>query len=182
MHHQLRATANLHKLDELPHLHLSHTFTYYWPPHFRILSNYTSPNYIPHSALYYIFVAETPSLTSLRFSHGWSWRRPRGQTSPMSTNFLHTCLYVLFNIWLSTLSEQRGLWVAYNWEDVPVASHIRPGHTFPIFHPPPAPIFPYRSTYIQSVGTVSMEIEVTWALHEASIDSGLARLCHTNQF
>ena len=118
MHQQkLWATAKLYKLDELSHLHLSHTFTYY-----RALRFLNFIKLRPILPPFYIFLL-TPHW--LRFSHGWSWslQLPRGSNFsqileldaciPSIHFYLHTCTCscVLFSIWSSTLPQQRGICV-----------------------------------------------------------------------
>ena len=170
--HQLQATAKLLKLDELPHLHLSHTFTYYWPSYFGILSNYNSPNSPP----FHIFLPEAPLPLAQIFTR-LTFELPGVELLPnLRTWRLH---YLM-----SVCSQGCVCVIVKMCRQVPIS-----GPSFPTFSHIPFSActnFSHIVPHIQSVGTVSMEdksmeIEVTWVLHEASIDPGLATHCHTDQ-
>ena len=149
---QLQATAKLYELVELPHLHLSRTFTYYRLPYFWILSNYTSLT----SPLFClnILLPDTPSppwgfhtvdlggVTGVELLPNLRTWRLHYLTAPGTYTHTHMCT-------LLHLTEHAP-WpevCTYNWEDVPACSHIRPIFPYSILRL--HQIFPYRSAYTE---------------------------------
>ena len=178
---QLQATAKLYELVELPHLHLSRTFTYYRLPYFWILSNYTSLT----SPLFClnILLPDTPSppwgfhtvdlggVTGVELLPNLRTWRLHYLTAPGTLGVVHThSQCALFYIWLSTLPGQRFVHIIGKMcRRVPISG--------PFSHIPFSVCtkFSHIVPHIQSVGTVSMEGNCDWGQFSFAWSSNWSR-------